>query len=200
MSAISSNYNDRELEALRTAHEPCMDEILASIRSIIADEKSSLKADSLRAAPQRPPAAASGPQIVHSKGAPEPQREDAPAPEPTTPKVVWSQPEPASSAAAAETPREERRDGAPLLSPATEEAVASAFDALAATFAARSAHVADGMIRELLPPMLKAWLDENLPGIVERLVRAEIERVGRATPPIGAFLRSRVHSDAPRGA
>jgi uncharacterized protein len=28
--------------------------------------------------------------------------------------------------------------------------------------------------------MLKAWLDDNLPAIVERLVRAEIERVSRA--------------------
>jgi len=31
----------------------------------------------------------------------------------------------------------------------------------------------------MLRPMLKAWLDENLPGIVERLVRAEIERLAR---------------------
>ena len=35
-------------------------------------------------------------------------------------------------------------------------------------------HVMDG-----LRPMLKEWLDDNLPGIVERLVRAEIERVAR---------------------
>jgi Protein of unknown function (DUF2497) len=28
-------------------------------------------------------------------------------------------------------------------------------------------------------PMLKTWLDDNLPGIVERLVSAEIERVAR---------------------
>jgi len=27
--------------------------------------------------------------------------------------------------------------------------------------------------------MLKTWLDDNLPGMVERLVRAEIERVAR---------------------
>jgi cell pole-organizing protein PopZ len=31
----------------------------------------------------------------------------------------------------------------------------------------------------MLRPMLKAWLDENLPGIVERLVGAEIERLAR---------------------
>jgi cell pole-organizing protein PopZ len=33
------------------------------------------------------------------------------------------------------------------------------------------------VVSELLRPMLKTWLDENLPGMVERLVRAEIERV-----------------------
>jgi len=183
MSAVGLNSNDRELEALRRAqraHEPCMEEILASIRNIIADDKDLLlRADPLRPAPQRPAAAASGPQIVYSKDAPASQREDAPPTEPATPKVVWSQPEPANSAAAPEAPRDEQREKEPLLSPATEEAVASAFDALSANFAARRAEVADGVIRELLRPMLKAWLDENLPGIVEPLVRAEIKRVAR---------------------
>ena len=179
MSAVSSTSNDRELEALRRAHEPCMDEILASIRNIMAGGNLSSKADSIRPAPQRPAGAASGPQVVYSKDAPEPQREDAPAPAATIPKVVCSQPEPPNSAAAPRKPQEERREDQPLLSRATEEAVASAFDALSATFAARSARVADGMIREILRPMLKAWLDENLPGIVERLVRAEIEHAAR---------------------
>ena len=35
------------------------------------------------------------------------------------------------------------------------------------------------MAREMLRPMIKAWLDENLPAMVERLVRAEIQRVAR---------------------
>ena len=34
-------------------------------------------------------------------------------------------------------------------------------------------------VRELLRPLLKTWLDDNLPTMVERLVRAEIERVAR---------------------
>jgi cell pole-organizing protein PopZ len=39
----------------------------------------------------------------------------------------------------------------------------------------------EDMVREEIRPLLKAWLDENLPPVVERLVRAEIERVvGRA--------------------
>ena len=37
----------------------------------------------------------------------------------------------------------------------------------------------EDLVREMLRPMLKAWLDDNLPGMVERMVRAEIERVSR---------------------
>lgn len=41
----------------------------------------------------------------------------------------------------------------------------------------------EDMVREELRPLLKEWLDTNLPTLVERLVRAEIERVvGRAVP------------------
>ena len=35
------------------------------------------------------------------------------------------------------------------------------------------------LTRELLRPMLAEWLDENLPGMVERLVKAEIARIGK---------------------
>lgn len=65
----------------------------------------------------------------------------------------------------------------PLLSPETDAAVASAFNALLASRFARSSDAVAAMTYEMLRPMLKAWLDENLPAIVERLVRAEIERV-----------------------
>ena len=41
----------------------------------------------------------------------------------------------------------------------------------------------EDIVREEMRPLLKAWLDANLPPLVERLVRAEIERVvGRAVP------------------
>ncbi len=68
-----------------------------------------------------------------------------------------------------------------MLSPETDTAVASAFDALSTNLAARSAELAEGLAREMLRPMLKTWLDENLPVIVERLVRAEIDRIVRGS-------------------
>jgi uncharacterized protein len=34
-------------------------------------------------------------------------------------------------------------------------------------------------VKDMMRPMLKAWLDDNLPSLVERVVRAEIERVSR---------------------
>ena len=35
----------------------------------------------------------------------------------------------------------------------------------------------EAIARELMRPVLKQWLDENLPELVERIVRSEIERV-----------------------
>ena len=55
----------------------------------------------------------------------------------------------------------------------------SAFNTLAQTVLVQNARTLEDLVREMLRPMLKTWLDENLPGIVERLVRAEIERVAR---------------------
>jgi len=40
----------------------------------------------------------------------------------------------------------------------------------------------DAMAEEMLRPMLQEWLDNNLPSLVERLVRAEIERIARGDP------------------
>ena len=65
-----------------------------------------------------------------------------------------------------------------LVSTATNAAVSTAFGTLARTVASNSRTV-DDLVTEALRPMLKAWLDENLPTLVERLVRAEIERVAR---------------------
>lgn len=66
-----------------------------------------------------------------------------------------------------------------LLSAESNAAVTAAFGTLATTILAENSRSIEDLVRELLRPMLKAWLDDNLPGLVERLVRAEIERVSR---------------------
>jgi cell pole-organizing protein PopZ len=66
-----------------------------------------------------------------------------------------------------------------LVSSVTTAAVDSAFNTLAQTVLVQNARTLEDLVREMLRPMLKTWLDDNLPGLVERLVRAEIERVSR---------------------
>lgn len=67
----------------------------------------------------------------------------------------------------------------PLLSPRATAAVDNAFNSLAHTVLAHNPRTLEDLVGEMLKPMLKAWLDANLPNMVERLVRAEIERVSR---------------------
>jgi hypothetical protein len=67
----------------------------------------------------------------------------------------------------------------PLISQTTTAAVDSAFNSLAQTVLVQNAQTLEDLVREMLRPLLKTWLDDNLPGLVERLVRAEIERVSR---------------------
>ncbi len=75
-----------------------------------------------------------------------------------------------------------------LLAPETEAAAASSVGALLRTLTierhtevSRGGLTIEDLVREEIRPLLKAWLDANLPPLVERLVRAEIERVtGRA--------------------
>ena len=66
-----------------------------------------------------------------------------------------------------------------LLSRSTSAAVDSAFSTLAQSALTQNARSLEDLVREMLRPLLKTWLDENLPGMVERLVRSEIERVAR---------------------
>ncbi len=213
MSAVNPNSGDREGEALRRAqraHEPSMEEILASIRSMIVDERQEERTAPFR--PASPRAVSPAPQIVYSKNDPAPQRatqealaraetprapETKPAPEIAKPSVDprsaaggGASRENASGAsvraavgphreAALEPLEDPLPENEPLLSRETGQTVNSAFEALSANLAVQGVEMARGMAREMLRPMLKAWLDENLPGIVERLVRAEIERVAR---------------------
>jgi uncharacterized protein len=216
------------------SQEPSMEEILASIRRIIADDDASKTAPR----PAEPTVAAAAPAPA-ARPAPPP-----PAPPPTPPRVA--PPEPSLDEAADSEPMAEVEDQASdildlteqmaapapkpapqfrtidgsfdvsyeeekpapqmpahqmpearapspseddqyrgdarsnqLLSNVTSAAVDSAFNTLAQTVLVQNARTLEDLVREMLRPMLKAWLDDNLPGMVERLVRAEIERVSR---------------------
>jgi uncharacterized protein len=107
--------------------------------------------------------------IVFEEAAPEPE----PPPPPPAP--------PAPPPRAVEPPRRTHQDsgGHGLISAATTAAVDSAFNTLAQTVLVQNGRTLEDLVKEMLRPLLKTWLDDNLPGMVERLVRAEIERVSR---------------------
>jgi uncharacterized protein len=176
MSPINSNSGDRDFEAIhraQRAHEPSMEEILASIRNIIADDPAR------GAALKAPPAAPSTPQIVHSRDADAPHGLApglSPHPDANAPRVVWCRPQAVEAEPSADAVQPSAE---PLLSPEASEAVALSFGALSAGLEVRSAELADSMVRDMLRPMVKEWLDDNLPAMVERLVREEIQRVAR---------------------
>lgn len=66
-----------------------------------------------------------------------------------------------------------------LLSADANQAVHSAFTNLAGTILSNNSRTLEDLVKELLRPMLKEWLDDNLPSMVERMVRQEIERISR---------------------
>jgi len=205
------------------AQEPSMEEILASIRRIIADDDAAKSpqrpADPIPPTPTSRPGAAVPPARPVA-ASPQPRNVPAAAPVGPTPQAdeidaVLNElnKEPGSDMAAPDVlelteamtaaPRsdgsrtstgqsdmsEERtaagsREAAPaperrLVSASTSAAVDSAFNALAQTVLVQNARTLEDLVREMLRPMLKGWLDDNLPGLVERLVRSEIERVSR---------------------
>jgi cell pole-organizing protein PopZ len=105
-----------------------------------------------------------GQDVVFDDAEPEPE------PEPELPP----------RAAASPPPRTFSID-APMLSPAAAAAVDSAFNTLARTVMVQNSRTLDDLVKEMLRPMLQQWLDNNLPTLVERLVRQEIERVARGS-------------------
>lgn len=189
-------------------NEPSMEEILASIRRIIADDEKpaappepepvalapepepvveepveddvlDLGAEASRVeepAPEpAPPAAEHHDDIAFA----EPQAAEPPAPEPEPPS--FEPPEPAAFVPPPfqPAPNQPSLDMAALISEQTGAAVNNAFSALAHTVLNNNARTLEDLVKDMLKPMLKAWLDDNLPTMVERLVRAEIERVAR---------------------
>lgn len=66
-----------------------------------------------------------------------------------------------------------------IVSPEVSRQVAQSFDNLAQAVDLSTRRSFDEIAEEMLRPMLQEWLDDNLPTLVERLVREEIERVAR---------------------
>jgi uncharacterized protein len=115
--------------------------------------------------------------------------EVAPAPQPSFQKVEPHDDLEFAEAAARGAPRQPAFEPQPfdsmatpaqqILSHSTVSAVESAFNSLANTVLSNNARTLEDLVKEMLRPMLKSWLDDNLPGLVERIVKAEIERVSR---------------------
>jgi uncharacterized protein len=109
----------------------------------------------------------------------DPPAEDARAPEPV-PLVVAPPAAPAQAVQAMlqqvappATPAER------LISAETDKAASTAFSSLATTILSKNARTLEDLMQDMMRPMIKSWLDDNLPTVVERLVKAEIERVSR---------------------
>jgi|RhiMethySRZTD1v2_1073278.scaffolds.fasta_scaffold922936_2 cell pole-organizing protein PopZ len=209
------------------AQEPSMEEILASIRRIIADDdtkpaaRPEAKAPEPKAPPPPPPKPAPAPPPaaamkqddidamlagLDEPAAPEPPPPE-PEPEPEVLELTEAMQAPASpafrkidaeqdvvfeEAPEPEPPRPPPRAPEPqprmaqpampeaaIMSSSTAAAVDSAFNALAHTVLVQNAKTLEDLVKEMLRPMLQHWLDNNLPTLVERLVRQEIERVAR---------------------
>lgn len=167
--------------------DPSMEDILASIRRILAEEEGTPPAT-----PSMPAGVDAGADdgvfqldasmmlsdAIGASAAPlAADLEAMPAP-PVSPSVMQAAAPPALP------------PNANLVAPETAAAAATSVGSLVRTLTAeRTTQVYSGgptiedMVRAELRPLLKQWLDANLPGMVERLVRVEIERVvGRAVP------------------
>jgi cell pole-organizing protein PopZ len=181
-------------------NEPSMEDILASIRRIIADDMEPVHEPEVRASAPTP--LKSVLDIAESHMSPVRFGEGAATEEMAASEADSFQEEHSVSILmvnyetehqAAQVPIRptsqipvhpcERNPSEALLSNGVGASVSEAFGRLnsVAPAAAQPKSVED-LMTELLRPMLKTWLDENLPALVERLVQAEIERVTRGRP------------------
>jgi uncharacterized protein len=156
--------------------EPSMEEILASIRRIISEEEQAPTAEPVLdlTLTDEPPLEGADDDIVFEtvdQAAAEEAVAAAPTPAPT-PTAESAMPSPAPAV----TPSADT-----ILSPPTTSAAAGALARLAGTLRISDTpgQTVEGVVRELLKPMLKEWLDKNLPAIVEARVEAELERIAR---------------------
>lgn len=168
-----------------------MEEILASIRKIITDENTAPPADGapqdvieltqmvqddgsvVEVKPAAPAAPASAPQPAAQAAAPS---SPPPTPEPKMNQPVDPSPSPALTSEPVVNAAASSLSS--LANTVEIERLASA-PATSATPLGNGARTLEDMVIELMRPLLKQWLDQNLPATVDRLVQKEIERISR---------------------
>ncbi|AYG61388.1 DUF2497 domain-containing protein [Rhizobium jaguaris] len=133
-----------------------------------------------------PPAAAllaeAAVSVAKAEPQPAPVEERQPPVASAAPPVempVFNQPQPATAAADRYLPQVQAELTSSLMSETAGAQVARSFGELAAAIDGSQRRSLDEIAQEMLRPMLQEWLDDNLPTLVERLVREEIERVAR---------------------
>jgi uncharacterized protein len=183
-------------ENVKSPSEPSMEEIIASISRIITDEKTSV--EPVRPVPGEKSEILELTEVVDEDGSVRRVASEAGSSE-RRPTGSGAAVDPAVANASAQSGgpghlRPETEVGAKLelgreriLSSATSGAAAAAFAQLGALPRERrregelplggADRTLEDIVRDMLRPLLQTWLDENLPGIVERLVREEIARV-----------------------
>jgi cell pole-organizing protein PopZ len=156
--------------------DPAMDDILASIRRILnEDEAPGTAAPPPSAGPaQAPPGPPPAGEPIELTEAMMVQPGPSTPPEPPEPEAPRSEAAPAPHATGSDPLM------APTVAAATTAAVGKLLRAVAQERSAtvhRGGPTIEDVVREEIRPLLKEWLDQHLPPLVERLVRAEIERV-----------------------
>lgn len=148
-------------ELAETPHLPAGGPSMADIQAELARETAALDAADNYVAPVEPEAEMSQPAAV------EPAIQASAEPARIEPPVFRPRAEMAAPA----------RNS--ILSDVAGRQVAAAFGELSEAFAATRRRSFDEMAEEMMRPMLQDWLDNNLPTLVEKLVREEIERIAR---------------------
>lgn len=100
-----------------------------------------------------------------------------PAPEPVAPPPVAAEPSPAKRIE--EMPASPKYEQTILTEESTADAAAGALGKLISRMDLGGDNTLEGLVREMLKPMIKEWLDDNLPKIVEEKVEAEVQRIAR---------------------
>ena len=182
-----------------TEQEPPMEEILASIRRIISEgaeddnpAKEEAGADPGEVLELTQMIKEDGSMVDLTKEESEPESESEAESEPETEPAAE---EPAAEEPAAEEPAAEpESDDERLVSTDAADAASKPFADLARVAEPEPARAAgptfgdsgrtvEDLVMELMRPMLREWLDDNLPTLVERLVQKEIRHLVRRSEP-----------------